>query len=514
MRHLKFAHKLFVLVGFCVLAIIFIGTIGVYHLKVLSVVQRDAYTNQIVPLRMMGQAATQAATHFRRMYPYVLKKDPDSRKVIIEQNGKAEQDIKAAIDFLKAHADSPELKTATADLEAAWPLYNASVQKLFAAADRDDDEAAMKELKDVTDPLHVKLRNNLSEASRLQEQEIHQQIEASAGVVDRSAWLIIVAIVLSCALAMITGLLIIRSVLAQLGGEPVEVVQIAENFATGDLRQQARLREQDQQSLLAHLMSMRLQLVDTIQKVRDSAAAVAASTSEIAKGTNDLSQRTETQASALEETAASMEQLSSTIKQNAENSRQANDLSKVASTVAERGGQVVAEVVETMRTINQSSHQIADIIGVIDGIAFQTNILALNAAVEAARAGEQGRGFAVVASEVRSLAQRSAQAAKDIKSLITTSVDRVDQGTRLVDNAGGTMDEVVESIHKVSALMTEISAASVEQAAGVAQMGEAIHQMDVSTQQNAALVHDSANQVSNLSHEAGELVNTIAVFRF
>jgi len=514
MKNLKFAHKLFFLVGFCIVAIILIGAIGVAHLKSLSAVQRTAYTNQVVPLRMMGKAATQAATHFRRMYPYVLKKDAKSRQEIIAQNNGAENDIRAAIDFLKTHADTPELKTATADLDAAFPQYKASVGKLIAAADAGNDDAAMDELKNVTDPLHVKLRNNLSEASRLQEAEIHDQIETTAGIVDGSARLILTMMGLSVALSSVAGVLIIRSVLAQLGGEPSDVAQIAKKFATGDLSAHALPGKNAQISLLGHLMTMRAQLVEIIQKVRESADAVAISSTELERGTNDLSSRTETQASALEETAASMEELGSTIRQNAENSKQANDLSKSASTIAERGGKVVSEVVQTMRTINESSQQIADIIGVIDGIAFQTNILALNAAVEAARAGEQGRGFAVVASEVRSLAQRSAQAAKDIKSLITTSVERVDQGSRLVDSAGGTMDEVVDSIGKVTALMSEISAASNEQALGVAQVGEAIVQMDQTTQQNSALVQQSAAEVSNLSFQANELVKTIAVFRF
>ena len=242
-------------------------------------------------------------------------------------------------------------------------------------------------------------------------------------------------------------------------------------------------------------------------------AAVALAAGEIAQGNADLSARTESQASALEETAASMEQLGATVRQNADNARQANQMAASASGIAARGGEVVAQVVDTMKGINDSSRQIADIIGVIDGIAFQTNILALNAAVEAARAGEQGRGFAVVAGEVRTLAQRSAEAAKEIKALIQASEQRVEQGTQLVDKAGETMSEIVAAIRRVTDIMGEISAASSEQSAGVAQVGDAITQMDQATQQNAALVEQSAAAAQSLQQQARAMVASVSVFR-
>ena len=254
-------------------------------------------------------------------------------------------------------------------------------------------------------------------------------------------------------------------------------------------------------------------LMTMVSAVRQSADGVATASAEIAQGNHNLSARTESQASALEETAASMEELSSTVRQNADNARQANQLAQSASAVAIKGGEVVAKVVDTMQGINDSSKKISDIIGVIDGIAFQTNILALNAAVEAARAGEQGRGFAVVASEVRSLAGRSAEAAKEIKHLINASVERVEQGTVLVDQAGATMSEVVSSIRRVTDIMGEISAASTEQSLGVAQVGEAVTQMDQATQQNAALVEEMAAAASGLQSQAQELVQTVAVFK-
>lgn len=290
-------------------------------------------------------------------------------------------------------------------------------------------------------------------------------------------------------------------------------VRAAKEFADGNLTHALHPRGSDEPAQLLHaLESMRLALAKVVTNVRQGSEGVATASSEIAQGNHDLSARTEQQASALEQTAASMEELGSTVRQNADNARQANQLAMNASSVAVRGGEVVAEVVETMKGINDSSRKISDIISVIDGIAFQTNILALNAAVEAARAGEQGRGFAVVASEVRSLAGRSAEAAKEIKSLIGASVERVERGTVLVDQAGATMTEVVSSIRRVTDIVGEISAASDEQALGVAQVGEAVTHMDQATQQNAALVEEMAAAASGLKSQAHDLVQVVAAF--
>ena len=289
---------------------------------------------------------------------------------------------------------------------------------------------------------------------------------------------------------------------------------IAQRIGAGDLSQEVAIHSNDE---IGHLRSalrdMQDNLSQVVRTVRQGSDNVATASSEIAQGNQDLSARTESQASALEETSASMEQLGSTVKQNADNAKQANQLAQNASNVAVQGGQVVAQVVDTMKGISESSTKIADIISVIDGIAFQTNILALNAAVEAARAGEQGRGFAVVAGEVRSLAGRSAEAAKEIKNLITASVQRVEQGTALVDQAGSTMDEVVGSIRRVTDIMGEISAASTEQSAGVAQVGEAVTQMDHATQQNAALVEEMSAAATSLHGQAQDLVQAVAVFK-
>jgi methyl-accepting chemotaxis protein len=317
------------------------------------------------------------------------------------------------------------------------------------------------------------------------------------------------------ALAIIGVLLAICVVVARSITRPLnEAVGVAQRVAAGDLTSTVEVKTKDETGLLLQaLKDMNESLKKIVSEVRSGSEAIGSGTREIASGNADLSQRTEEQASSLEETASSMEELTSTVKQNAENARQANQLALGASTVAVKGGAVVSEVVQTMSSINESSKKIVDIIGVIDGIAFQTNILALNAAVEAARAGEQGRGFAVVASEVRNLAQRSAAAAKEIKQLIGDSVDKVGAGTRLVDEAGKTMEEIVSSVKRVTDIMSEITAASQEQSAGIEQVNQAITQMDEVTQQNAALVEEAAAAAESLQEQAQNLETAVAVFK-
>ena len=313
-----------------------------------------------------------------------------------------------------------------------------------------------------------------------------------------------------CAAGIIAAVLFSRTVTQPLD----RAVQVSQAVAGGDLTVATASQGKDEIALLLNaLYAMQGSLSQVVHNVRQNADMVASASTQIAQGNHDLSARTESQASALEETAASMEELGSTVRQNADNARQANQMAMNASTVAVQGGEVVSQVVETMKGISTASNKIADIIGVIDGIAFQTNILALNAAVEAARAGEQGRGFAVVASEVRSLAGRSAEAAKEIKSLISASVERVEQGNIQAEKAGETMTEVVNAIRRVTDIMGEISAASSEQSAGVSQVGEAVTQMDQATQQNAALVEQMAAAAGSLSGQARELVQAVAQFR-
>lgn len=309
------------------------------------------------------------------------------------------------------------------------------------------------------------------------------------------------------------SLLLERLVLRPIGGDPEDAAAIANRVAQGDLSQPIHVRAGDTHSLMARLRDMQAGLSAVVTNVRQGAHSVATASAQIAQSNEDLSARTGSQASALEETSASMEELGSTVQNNADNAGQANNLAMNASQVAMQGSEVVGQVVSTMEDINDSSRKIADIISVIDGIAFQTNILALNAAVEAARAGEHGRGFAVVASEVRSLAQRSATAANEVKQLIGSNVERVAAGYRLVDEAGKTMHGVVSSIQRVTDIMGEISSASAEQSAGVRQVGLAITQMDQATQQNAGLVDEMAAAVSSLRGQADDLVQAVAVFK-
>ncbi|MBC7414349.1 MAG: MCP four helix bundle domain-containing protein [Herminiimonas sp.] len=328
-----------------------------------------------------------------------------------------------------------------------------------------------------------------------------------------SQQILIILGVLALLIGAVVAWLITRSMLKTLGGEPADTALIAGRIANGDLNVPITLRPNDSSSLLFAMKAMRDNLDNIVGEVRGATDRIATGSREIASGNLDLSSRTEQQASALQETAASMEELTSTVRQNADNARQANSLAASASAMALKGGAVVGEVVTTMSSINESARKIVDIIGVIDGIAFQTNILALNAAVEAARAGEQGRGFAVVASEVRNLAQRSAGAAKEIKALISDSVEKVDQGSRLVDQAGSTMSEIVESVRRVTDIISEISAASSEQTGGIDQINTAIIEMDQVTQQNAALVEEAAAAAEAMQDQAGRLAQLVSVFQ-
>jgi methyl-accepting chemotaxis protein-1 (serine sensor receptor) len=359
-------------------------------------------------------------------------------------------------------------------------------------------------------PLGVKSRSAIEALIKLQlavaEDSFHRA-EATRDSV--SAWSLGISLVAALA-AVVAGLLTTRSITAPMQ----EAVSFAQTVAAGDLGSQSVVRGRDEASqLMTALNQMSASLARIVVQVRDSSESIATGSREIASGSVDLSQRTEEQASNLEQTAASMEELSGTVRNNADTAAQANALASEAAAAAGQGGTVVAQVVGTMQGIAESSKRIADIIGVIDGIAFQTNILALNAAVEAARADEQGRGFAVVAAEVRALAQRSAQAAREIKALIHASVSQIESGSRLADDAGNAMGDIVTQVQQVSQLIGEIADASSEQSKGIGQIGEAVNQLDQVTQQNAALVEESAAAAESLQHQAAELSRLVGVFR-
>ena len=403
-----------------------------------------------------------------------------------------------------------QVKVAVAKKVAVPALDIEQVEKLVALTQADDEKRALATAMashTASPEDHMKTVDQLAgKLVGLQIADSGQLQAALTRAVTLSWSVLILGIVLGIVIAMRISASIVRPL--------SDAAQVAQNIAGGDLSNRINTGGPDEVgAMLNSLSAMQGNLAKLVSNVRQGSEGVATASSEIAQGNSDLSTRTEQQASALQETAASMEELGSTVKQNANSARQANELAMNASTVAMQGGDVVGQVVETMKGINESSRKIADIISVIDGIAFQTNILALNAAVEAARAGEQGRGFAVVASEVRSLAGRSAEAAKEIKSLIGASVERVERGTALVDKAGETMTQVVSSIRRVTDIMGEISAASNEQAAGVAQVGEAVRHMDNATQQNAALVEEMAAAASSLKGQAQELVQLVAVFK-
>ncbi len=351
--------------------------------------------------------------------------------------------------------------------------------------------------------------------------EFFELLDARTGVAvtqaasaTQNAFLMTAALLaLSLVAALLLLVLVYRRIHGQLGGEPSYVNAIVGKIAAGDLSVAIEINSSDKSSLMFAVKAMRDDFGRIVGQVRTGTETIAAASHQISTGNADLSSRTEQQASSLEETASSMEELTGTVKQNADNARQANQLAQSASEIAVRGGAVVSQVVDTMGSINESSRKIVDIIGVIDGIAFQTNILALNAAVEAARAGEQGRGFAVVAAEVRNLAQRSAGAAKEIKTLIGDSVEKVDAGAKLVDQAGTTMDEIVASVKRVTDIMGEITSASQEQTSGIEQINQAISQMDAVTQQNVVLVDGAATAAESLQTQADNLTQVVGIFK-
>ncbi|MEK8032894.1 methyl-accepting chemotaxis protein [Ideonella sp. DXS29W] len=371
------------------------------------------------------------------------------------------------------------------------------------------------QLQDIDGPLYDSIdpiSSKLAELVDLQLRVAQAETQEGARVYAQARWMSIGLIVGALVAASVSGYLITRNLMCALGAEPSELNEAAKRVAAGDLRPAAVGDRAPTGSVVESLGVMQRSLASLVGQVKLGSESVAAASVQISQGNLELSGRTEEQASALQQTAATMEQISSTVRHNANNSKQASQLACAAAGVASQGGEVVAQVVNTMQGISDSSRKIGDIIGVIDGIAFQTNLLALNAAVEAARAGEQGRGFAVVASEVRGLAQRSAEAAKEIKNLISRSVEQVEQGTSLVGEAGQTMGEIVRSITQVSQIVGEISTATVEQSHGIQQVGAAIGQMDQVTQQNAALVEEGAAAAESLKNQAEQLVRSVSVF--
>jgi methyl-accepting chemotaxis protein len=493
-----------------------VSAIGIHNMSRLNDEADTMYERELKALSLIKEANIDLLYVARDRRSAILATSAAERGRYLEKADKSIASLRARLNEAKPLFVSEKGKAFLAEVDQTWNEYASMGQELHTkiTAAKMDDRADLTQF--LSGPFAQRansIDDRMSDLAKLKEGDAKAASERSTEIYQRSRNVMLALVAGAILLGIGIGLWIARSLTRQLGAEPAEAAALAQGVAKGDLSMSVQLRSGDTTSIMAALKSMQDSLAQVVANVRSNSESVATASAQIAQGNQDLSQRTEEQASALEETAASMEQLGATVKQNADNAKQANQLAQGASAVAIQGGAVVGQVVDTMKAINESSKKIADIISVIDGIAFQTNILALNAAVEAARAGEQGRGFAVVASEVRNLAGRSAEAAKEIKSLIMASVERVEQGTTLVDQAGATMSEVVGSIKRVTDIMGEITAASIEQSAGVSQVGEAVGQMDQVTQQNAALVEQSAAAAESLKVQALQLVQIVSVFK-
>ena len=511
MNQLKISTRLLMLIGLLSVLLVAIGAIGLMGMSSSNAAFNSVYQDRMVPVGQLAEVQRLVLRNRLEAAEALLSGNPAVVKERLASMATNSKEVNEEWAAYIATQLTPEEAVLAKQFEAARERFATDGFQPLQNALRAGDLDAARRLNDEKIPaLYDGVRASINALVKLQFDEGKKEYGHTVARYEQSRITAIAAIVLGIGLAVAFGLALVRGISRSLQ----QASALSQAVAEGDLTTQVDTHGKDEVALvLQSLATMQTHLGHIVLQVRQGSESVSVASSQIEQGNQDLSTRTESQASALEETAASMEELSSTVRQNADNARQANQLAQSASTVAVQGGEVVAQVVDTMKGINESSKKIADIISVIDGIAFQTNILALNAAVEAARAGEQGRGFAVVAGEVRSLAQRSAAAAKEIKDLITDSVQRVEDGSALVNRAGTTMTEVVGSIRRVTDIMGEISAASAEQSSGVGQVGEAVTQMDQATQQNAALVEEMAAAASSLRLQAQNLVQTVAVFK-
>ena len=511
---MKISTRLMVLVGTLTVLLMVLGIWGLVSIEQSNASLKTVYEDRTIPAVDLGQI--DALTFASRMHVAEALANPVP-DVIAASTAAVESGQAEIAQKWKAYAATdlkPEAAALAKTFEADLKVFqNDGLTPAVTALRANDITEAQSAMIAKMTPLSASVKKDIDALKQLQINVAKSEFDAAVGRYNTFRILSILAIVGGLIFAGGFGVVMTSTITGQLGGEPGEANRLARSVGHGDLTTTIPVRAGDEASLMAQLQFMQSSLVRVVGEVRQASETVANASSEIAMGNSHLSDRTEQQAAALEQTAASMDELGATVQTNATRASEANQLAQQASRVAVRGGEVVGQVVDTMRDINARSHRIVDIIGVIDGIAFQTNILALNAAVEAARAGDQGRGFAVVASEVRSLAGRSAEAAKEIKSLIGASVESVERGSALVDAAGSTMTEVVASIGRVNEIMGLITAASDEQSAGVRQVGEAVALMDQATQQNAALVEEMAAAASGLKSQASELVQSVAVFK-
>ncbi len=489
---------------------VLIAGIAVWQLNALANASREMMQEPLAKERYISDWSRNINVAVIRTTAVAKSSDPSLVPFFASNAAEITKSTSSLLKLIEPLIKSPQEKELFGKISDVRKTYLASrdqVTKLKADGQTEEANSLLEKTYLPAADAYMKL---VGEFLGVQRQNLDAKAAEISAVEVTSRNFLVVLAALVLALGVVLAWLLTVGITVPLGN----AVSVARQVADGDLTAKIDTAGHDETAqLLQALADMKDHLAHIVGNVRQGSQGVSTASAEIAQGNNNLSARTEQQASALEETAASMEELSATVRQNADNAKQGNQLAQSASTVAIRGGEVVNQVVETMKGINDSSRKIADIIGVIDGIAFQTNILALNAAVEAARAGEQGRGFAVVASEVRSLAGRSAEAAKEIKALITDSVQRVEQGSTLVDQAGITMTEVVGAIKRVTDIMGEISVASSEQSQGVGQVSEAVTQMDLVTQQNAALVEEMAAAADSLKAQAQELVASVSVFK-
>jgi methyl-accepting chemotaxis protein len=504
--------------GFLLVSIMgaIVAAIGIFNMGKINDQAESVYQRELLGISHVKEANINLVYVARGVRNMLLASSDADRKKFADSVEKARTTMKEELDKARPLFWRDTGKAAFADFDRKLDAYDKALPEVLKKVNAEplqENREATQYVQLTFAPLANAMDDALTALSQMKEKNAADAARETTHLYQTSRSFMITLVTMSVLAGLALGVLITRSLTRQLGGEPNHAASIAGKIASGDLTTAIDVRPDDNSSLLFAMKSMRDSLVNIVGQVRNGTDTIASASGQIAAGNLDLSSRTEEQASSLEETASSMEELTSTVKQNADNARQANGLAVTASEVALRGGAVVSEVVETMGSINDSAKKIVDIIGVIDGIAFQTNILALNAAVEAARAGEQGRGFAVVASEVRNLAQRSAAAAKEIKALIGDSVEKVDVGSKLVDQAGTTMQEVVDSIRRVTDIMAEISAASQEQTSGIEQINQAVAQMDQVTQQNASLVEEAAAASESMQEQARNLAQVVSVFR-
>ena len=505
--------RLAIAFGLVIILMFGLAAAGVSGLATLNR-QVDALANnkmpQVIATGKWEAAVLQTARHMRNVF---ILPDPASVKEELKAIHVNKQERAVLMEHLQKLVATERQRAMLKTIVDARSSYIPHEDEFLRLAEAGNMEEARRVMLDKARPAQLVYIDSIDKLVGQLEADSKEAAVAAAATYRSSLAGIGIAALLALLAAAVVATLISRSIRRQLGGEPAYAASIANSIAAGDLTANVEVPSHDRTSMMYAMARMSEKLRQLIGQVAEGARVVADTSEQISQGNIDLSQRTEEQASSLEETASQMEELTSTVTQNADNARQASQLASEASDVARRGGQLVQEVVTTMNGISESSKKISDIIGVIDGIAFQTNILALNAAVEAARAGEQGRGFAVVATEVRNLAQRSAQAAKEIKGLIGDSVGKVDAGSKLVDAAGHRMQEIVVSVQKVSDLVSEIAAASQEQSAGIEQVNSAVTQMDQVVQQNASLVEEAAAATASMREQASSLLQVVGRFR-